>query len=305
MDSFARMRIFVRVVEDGSFSAAGRNLGVAPSSISRQIGELEDDLGVRLFHRTTRKLSLTEGGRSYHLSAAKIIADVEEARLAVADAGAAPSGILRLTVPASAAIDHIVPAITKFQGRFPAVQFVLSVTDRMADMVDEGLDLAIRVGRQQDSSLVARKVGAAPRLVCASPAYLKRAGTPATPADLEAHDCLTFRTQPGSNLWSFAGRRGRSDVRASGPLVADDAAALAAAAAAGMGIVLLPEWLVGRELAARRLRVILADYRPLPDTTPIYAVYPHQRHLPTKVRAFSDFLAERFGRPDYSWGRMK
>ena len=130
---------------------------------------------------------------------------------------------------------------------------------------------------------------------------LTRMLSPATPADLSAHDCLTFRTQPGSNLWRFSGPGGKSDVRASGTLVADDGPALAAAATAGMGIALLPEWLIGRELAERHLRVILPDYRPLPDPTPLYAVYPHQRHLPRKVRAFVDFLLARFGDSGYSW----
>ena len=301
MDDVSRLRVFVRVVEAGSFSAAGRQLGLVPSSVSRRVAELEDELGARLFHRTTRKLSLTEAGRTYHERAAKILLDVEEARLAVTGADGAPSGILRLTAAASVGRLHLVPALAAFHELHPAVKVMLVMTDRMVDLVDEGLDLAVRVGRQRDSSLVARRIGTSLRLVCASPAYLARAGVPETPADLARHDCLTFRAHPGSNLWRFQGPDGPVEARVTGPLFANDGEALAAAAVAGMGLVLLPEWLVGPDIREGRLRVVLPDFRAVPDDSPLYAIYPHQRHLPLKVRAFIDFLVDRFG-PGYDWG---
>lgn len=301
MESFAAMRIFTRVVETGSFSAAGRQLGLAPSSVSRQIADLEDDLGVRLFHRTTRKLSLTEAGRIYCERAGKILVDLDEARLAVAQRDGAPSGILRLTVAASVGRLHLVPALAAFQDACPAVKVVLVMTDRMVDLVEEGFDLAVRVGRQRDSSLVARKIGTSRRVVCAGPAYLARAGVPQRPEDLARHNCLTFRTQPGSNAWRFQGPERRHEVRVSGSFFADSGEALAAAAAAGLGLVSVPEWLVGSDLRACRLQEVLPDYRVVPDASPLYAVYPHQRHLPPKVRAFIDFLAARFA-PPYDWG---
>ena len=294
MDSIAAMRVFARVVEAGSFSAAGRQIGAAPSSVSRRIGELEDALGAQLFQRTTRKLSLTEAGRLYCERATKILIEVDEAKLAVAQMGAAPSGILRLTVPTSLGRLHLVPALAALQARTPGVRVVLSVTDRLVDLVEEGVDVAVRVGHQRDSSLIARKIGAARRLVCASPAYLRRAGVPATPADLAGHSCLTFRAHPGSNLWRFRGPGGTSDVRVSGTLFANDGETLASAARAGMGLIFVPNWLVGVDLRRGRLREVLPDYRAMPEASPLYAVYPQQRHLPPKVRALVDFLVARF-----------
>ena len=294
MDSVAGMRIFARVVEAGSFSAAGRQLGVAPSSVSRQINDLEYDLGARLFQRTTRKLSLTEAGRLYDQRVRRILLDIDEAKLAVSQIGGAPSGILRLALPASLARLHIVPALAAFRERFSAVQVVLSVTDRMVDLVEGGFDVAIRLGRQRDSSLIARQIGQGRRLVCASPSYLARAGAPEVPEDLAGHDCLTFRTHPGTNAWRFRGADGEREVRVSGGLFADDGQALAAAAIAGLGLVLVPIWLVGPALREGALCQVLSRFAPLPAASPLYAVYAHGRHLPPKVRAFVDFLADRF-----------
>ncbi len=300
MDSIAGMRVFARVVDAGNFSAAGRQLGVAPSSVSRRIGELEDVLGARLFHRTTRKLSLTEAGSVYDERVRRILADVAEARLAVARLGDAPTGVLRLSVPASIARRHVAPALADFHRRFPAVEVVLAVSDRLVDLIDEGFDLAVRVGRLSESGLIARKIGSARRVVCASPAYLERAGEPETPAELADHSCLVFRTHPGNNVWEFRGADGATQVRVSGRLFVNDGEALSAAAVAGLGVVLLPEWLVGAELRRNRLREVLPGYRPVPDTTPLYAVYPHRRHLPPKVRVLVDFLVERFA-AHYAW----
>ncbi len=262
--------------------------------MSRQISGLEYELGARLFHRTTRKLSLTEAGRLFHERAAQILVEVEEAKLAISQIGGAPSGILRLTVPASVGRLHIAPALAAFQERFPAVQIVLSMTDRLVDLVDEGFDLAIRVGRQRDSSLIARRIGWGRRVVCGSPSYLEKAGMPKVPADLADHNCLTFRSHPGSNLWSFRGPKGTSKVRVSGGLFADNGEALCAAAVAGLGLILVPNWLVGIEIRRGRLRQVLGKFQVVPEASPLYAVYPHQRHLPPKVRAFVDFLVERF-----------
>lgn len=296
MDSLTAMRVFARVVETGSFSAAGRQLGQAPSSVSRLIGDLEYDLGARLFHRTTRRLSLTEAGHVYHARALGILRDLEDARLAVSELTDAPSGILRMTLPASLAARHLVPAIAGFRARYPAVTAAVSVTDRLVDLVEDGFDLAVRIGRLTDSSLVARKIGTADRLLAASPAYLKQNGAPQTPDDLHGHSCLVVRDQPGANAWAFDGASGRQVVRVSGAFVANDGPSLVAAAAAGLGIVAVPRWLIGAELKRRQLKPVLTEYTPDPADTPLHAVYPHQRHLPPKVRVFIDFLANRFGR---------
>ena len=187
MDSVAGMRVLVRVVDTGGFSAAARQIGVAPSSISRQINELESELGVRLFHRTTRKLSLTEAGQIYYERAGRIITDVDEARLAVSELGS-PTGILRVTIPTGIGRGLIVSVIPAFLERYPGVRIVLSMTDYMVDLVAGGFDVGIRVGQLSDSSLKARKIGESRRVVCASPDYLKQSGTPRRPAELEDHE---------------------------------------------------------------------------------------------------------------------
>ncbi len=297
MDTIAAIRVFVRVVEAGSFSGAGRQLGLAPSSVSRQIAELEEQLSATLFHRTTRKLSLTEAGHTYCERAARVLHEVDEAQLAVARLDGSPTGILRVTMPSGVGRFLLAETVPAFCDRYPAVKMVLSMTDHLIDLVETGFDLAIRVGPQQDSSLIARKIGESPRMVCGSPAYLDRAGEPTTPAELANHDCLTWREHPGSNLWRFEGADGHSEVRVSGSLFAANGDALAAAAVGGLGLVLLPDWNVGIELREGRLRPTLSDYRAVPATSTIYAVYPRDRHLPPKVRAFVDFLAERFSGP--------
>jgi DNA-binding transcriptional LysR family regulator len=304
MDTIAAIRVFVRVVEAGSFSEAGRQLGLAPSSVSRQIADLEEQLAATLFHRTTRKLSLTEAGHTYFERAMRVIHEVDEAQLAVARLDGSPTGILRVTMPSGVGRFLLADAVPAFCDRYPAVQIVLSMTDRLVDLVDLGLDLAIRLGRQRDSSLVARKIAESPRVVCGSPTYLERHGEPTTPAELADHDCLTWREHPGSNLWRFEGEEGRSEVQASGSLFAANADALAAAAIGGLGLVLLPDWIVGIELREGRLRPVLTSYRTVPAISPIYAVYPRNPHLPPKVRAFIDFLVKRFsGRGPVSLAR--
>ncbi len=299
MDSIGGMRILVRVVDSGSFSAAARQLGVAPSSVSRQINELEDDLGARLFARTTRKLSLTEAGHLFYGRASSIINEVDEAKLALSQLGS-PSGILRVTVPSGIGRELVVSAVPAFLQKYPAIKIVLSMTDQMVDIVDAAIDVAIRVGRQQDSSFKARKIGESQRVVCASPAYLKKAGMPKIPADLERHNCITWRDQPGYNIWTFRGPDGLSKVRASGSFFAQNADALVAATVAGLGLSLLPDWNMGSELRQKQLRAVLADYETVPVASAVYAVHAHQRHVPPKIRVFIDFLIETFAKARYS-----
>ncbi len=300
MDTLAAMQVFVRVVETGGLSAAGRAMGLAPSSISRRISELEDMLGVRLLHRTTRKLSLTEAGETYFERSRDIVQAIEEANLAVTEKRAGPSGILRITVPASVARLHVAPAVAAFQAQYSAVRVVMSVTDRMVGVVNEGLDVAIRIGQLEDSSLMARKVGEGRRVVCAGPSYLERMGQPLRPDQIPDHACLTFRSHPGTNLWRFRNGEATIEVRATGPFFSDDGETLVAAACAGVGLILVPEWLVGVEIGRGRLVEVLAEYSPEPDVTPLHAVYPPGPYTAPKVRAFVDFLAGRFSR-DYAW----
>ena len=299
MDRLGAITLFTKVVETGSFSEAGRQSNLAPSSVSRRIVELEGWVGAALFHRTTRRLNLTEVGRSFHERTKDILLDLEEARVVAAQLEDHPSGLIRLSVPTSME-SHLTAAMGDFQARWPSVIFSLDFTDRLVDLVGEGFDLAVRVGRLEDSTLRARKIGEARRTLCASPRYLSLAGTPAHPEDLSDHNCLTFRTHPGYNVWRFSGGGGTIDVRASGGFSANNGSALISAARSGMGIILGPEWLVGRLLASGELVEVLPAFPPDPERTPLYAVHPYQRFVPPKVRTFIDFLANRFGR-DYDW----
>ncbi len=299
MDRLGALTLFAKAVETGSFSEAGRQSGLAPSSVSRRIVELEGWVGAALFHRTTRKLNLTEVGRSFYERTRGILLDLEEAKVMAAQLEDHPSGLIHLTIPASME-RHLTVAIGEFQARWPGVRFALTFTDRVVDLVGEGFDLAVRLGRLEDSTLRARKIGEARRYLCASPRYLDRAGAPGRPEDLAGHNCLTFRTHPGYNVWRFKAGGRTVDVRASGSFSANSGYALINAARDGMGLVLVPEWLVGPSLAIGELVEVLPKHQPVPDRTPIYAVHPYQRFVPPKVKTFVDFLAKRFGK-GYDW----
>ena len=291
------MQLFVRVVEDGSFSTTARFLGITPSSVSRQVSQLEGKLGARLFHRTTRKQSLTEAGEIYWQHAHRLVADLEAARLAVSQLTDTPSGSLRVTIEADFAHAYVAPILPDFLGRYPAVQVHLSMSAGMMDLVDSGIDLAIRIGHLDDSSLIARKIAMSRSLVCASPAYLEQHGTPTHPSELEAHSCLSFRIQPGKNNWGFKLPQGSLDVPISGRVNANSLVFLRNAALAALGIIMIPTWMIYDELKHGHLVPLLEDFPLVPASTPIHAVFAHSRHLAPKVRAFVDFLAEQMERP--------
>lgn len=299
MDRLAALSLFTKVVEAGSFSEAGRRMGLAPSSVSRRMVELEAWVGATLFHRTTRQLRLSDVGQRFHERVPGILLDLEEARVVAAQLEDHPAGLLRLSVPDSME-RHMTIAMCVFQARWPGVCFSFDFTDRVVDLVAEGFDLALRIGRLQDSTLKARKITEARRILCASPRYLEKAGWPERPEDLADHNCLTFRTHPGYNVWRFATAKTTLDVRASGSFSANSGRALMAAACDGLGLILAPEWLVGGALAQKNLVEVLPDFAPVPDRTPLYMVHPYQRFVPPKVRTFVDFLVGRFGK-DYDW----
>jgi DNA-binding transcriptional LysR family regulator len=295
------MRLFAEAVDSGSFSAAGRRLGMAPSSVARGIGTLESDLGVRLLNRTTRKLGLTEAGRLYHERARRILAEVEEARLSVTQLETAPRGTLRLNVPVVFGRLHIAPALPDFLARHPALRIDLAMTDAFVDLVEEGVDLAIRIGELQDSSLVARRLAPHRRVLCASPAYLERHGIPCVPGDLPAHNCLIYKRHENRSVWRLRDGGGIHEIEVSGSLFANNADALHAAALGGLGLAMLPIWLVGPDIQRGALEIVLADHQVSPGAldTHVYAVFPHSRYLSAKVRAFIDFLRQRFGPRPY------
>jgi len=302
MDSFTGLQLFTRTVEAGSFSAAGRELGLVPSSVSRQIGALEDALGARLLHRTTRRLSLTEAGRLYYERAVRILADIEEANLAVTNLESAPRGTLRINAPIAFGTLHVAPAIPEFLARYPGVQVDLTLTDNFVDLVAEGADVAVRVGELTDSSLIARRLAPNRRIICASPAYLERYGRPSRPEDLRRHNCLIYTRSQRNVVWNLGAPDGRvTEARVSGSYQTNNTQAVHAAVIGGLGLALLSTWLVGRDLQAGKLVGVLTDYLVSPNAldTAIHAVYPHSRHLSPKVRAFVDFMVERFGPRPY------
>jgi len=291
------MNLLVEVVDGGSFSAAGRALGLAPSSVARGIAGLEEDLGIRLLNRTTRKLSLTEAGRLYLERARHILSDVEDARLSVSQLEADPRGTLRLNVPTAFGRIHIVPMLPAFLDQYPGLSIDLTLTDAFVDLVEDGIDLAVRVGEMKDSSLVARKLAPNNRVLCASPGYFDQRGRPTAPDDLKHHNCLIYKRGNDRAVWHFRDQTGDiHDVSAKGDFQTNNTEALHAIILDGQGVTILPTWLVGNDIAEGRLETIFDDYTASPTAldTGIYAVFPYNRHLSPKVRAFVDALVERF-----------
>jgi DNA-binding transcriptional LysR family regulator len=298
MDRLGNMEAFVEVANARSFSAAARRLQISKSLISRQIAALECELRARLFNRTTRSLTLTEAGQRYYDQAVKILAEIEEANLSVTQLQAAPRGRLRVNAPMSFGYLHLAPAMPDFLARFPDVEIDMTMNDRIVDVVEEGFDLAVRIGRLPDSSLVARKLAPIRTVICASPAYLEQHGTPQTPDDLKRHHCLCYTNVAPSEEWRFVGADGRSSsVEVKGRFRANNGDTLRTAALGGLGIAHLPSFIVGRDLQAATLVSLLADF--VPRDLALHAVYPHSRHLSPKTRSFIDFLAERFAGTPY------
>jgi DNA-binding transcriptional LysR family regulator len=293
MDRLAAMQAFVHVVEAGSFVRGAEKLGASTSSTSRLIADLETHLGARLLNRTTRKLSLTETGQAYYERCIQLLADIDEAETVASAAAAAPTGRLKLTCPYNLLAQPIAPALAEFSRQHPQVSFDVTVADRVIDLVDEGFDLAVRIGAPGSEQLVARRLGATQLVACASPAYLDRRGAPRTPAELAQHSALTYAYVSTPFLWTFSDGEGRlHEVRVAGPLHANSGELLLAAAVAGMGIVFEPDFVVAPHLARGVLTRVLEDFAgPRLD---VWAVYPSRRHLSAKVRAFVTFLGEVF-----------
>ncbi|HEX9448311.1 MAG TPA: LysR family transcriptional regulator [Dongiaceae bacterium] len=298
MDRLGTMEAFVAVVDARSFSAAALKLRSSKSLVSRQIAALESALGARLFHRTTRSLALTEEGRRYHEQVVRILADIADANQSLSNMQSTPRGLLRVNAPMSFGYLHLAPAVPDFLMQYPEIELDLTMNDRYVDLVEEGVDLALRLGRLADSSLIARKLAPARRVVCASPAYLRDHGVPETPDDLPQHQCLCYSNISASDEWRFVRQNGTPwPVEVKGRLHANNGDALREAALKGLGLVFLPTFIVGRDLQASTLVSVLTEH--VAQDTGLYAVYPHARHLSPKVRAFVDFLATRFGTQPY------
>ncbi|HZQ74141.1 MAG TPA: LysR family transcriptional regulator [Burkholderiales bacterium] len=287
------MKVFGQVVESGSFAKAAERLDLSTSATSRLVAELEAHLQTRLLNRTTRRVSLTESGRAFYERTVQLLADLEEAEHEATRAAVVPRGTIRLTTSVNFGVRHLAPAIAGFLARHPELRFDVSLSDRMVDLVEEGFDLAIRIGRPGADHLVARKLGETRVVPCASPAYLAAHGAPQAPEDLERHNCFTYEYVQPRNVWRFRDAAGTERaVRVNGSLHSNNGDLLAEAAARGAGIVFEPAFIVGPDVRSGRLVPLLQDFEPAP--VPIYAVYPSRKHLSAKVRLFVDFLLSAF-----------
>lgn len=292
------METFVRVVEAGSISGAAERMGIAKSAVSRRIAELEERLGAQLFRRTTRQLNLTDTASRFYERCVHILADVQEAEHAVSDEHGTLRGRLRVAVPLSFGLLHLGPAIDDFMSEHPEIEFDLDFNDRQVDMLGEEFDVALRIADLPDSSLIARRLAPINLVACASPAYLNRYGTPESPEDLVHHVCLAYSNMTSPNLWPYLGPDGKAgSVRVRSRLQANNGDFLSQAAVAGQGITRQPSFILYKDIEARLLVPILGEY--IWPSVNAYAVYPQTRHLSRRVRAFVDFLVDRFAGVPY------
>ncbi|WP_425915290.1 LysR family transcriptional regulator [Pseudomonas sp. GWSMS-1] len=294
LDRVTGMRIFVRTVSAGSFSAAGRQMGISPAMATKHVDALEDHLGVKLLHRTTRRLSLTEAGGDYLEACLRILPEIDEAEASVASQRIEARGLLRMSLPLSFGSRFIAPLLPAFNRRHPALNIELGLTDSRVDLVDGGWDLAVRIGRLADSPLRARKLGDCAMLVCAAPGYLDDHGVPRRVAELAQHNCLgyTLSSWAGGKEWAF-GHDGSVRVAIRGDLAANNGDVLLAAAVAGQGVIYQPDFIVAEALKHGQLIALPLDHPPY-ALGGVYAVYPQDRRPPAKVRMMIDYLAEAF-----------
>lgn len=298
MDLFTRMRAFARVAEDRSFTAAAEKLGITRGMAARYVSQLEQHLGARLLNRTTRRVTLTEAGAAYVERCIQLLADLEEAEAAASAHNAEARGTLRVTCALAFGVRYVAPVLGEYMSRHPQVIVDLSLNDRTVDLVEEGYDLAIRIGELASSSLSARRLASTRMVVCAAPAYWRRRGLPATPEDLGGHDALHYVYSATSDEWRFADATGAPrNVRIRHRLRANNGDALLRAAISGLGVVQLPSFMVHDVLERGGLVAALEDY--CAPELGIHAVYPARRLLAAKVRTFVDFLAARFA--DVPW----
>ncbi len=296
MDLFSNIKLFVQTIEVGNFSALGRQLHMAPSSISRQINALEKSLGVRLLQRTTRNISLTEAGQIYYERVSKILGDLDEAQLAITQLQAKPKGILRINVAIPLGERKIVPLIPKFLALYPELKVDLTLDDHAIDLVEERVDISIRIGRMSDSSIVARKLADNQFVICASPQYFETHGHPKVPDDLSHHNCIINKNFYNNNTWLLHKGNSSQTISVTGNFQANTGGALYNAMLSHLGIAVLPTWFVGEDIKQGSLQLALEDYEiNLPNMTDsaIYALYPAGQYLPPKVRVFIDFLIKK------------
>jgi DNA-binding transcriptional LysR family regulator len=297
MDRLSGMAVFAKVAETKSFSEAARRLGLSKSAVSKHVTRLEQSLKARLLNRTTRRLSLTEVGSAYYEHCSRMVAEAEAADLVVSRLHAMPRGVLKLTVPAAFGHLQVAPAIPELLARYPEMAVQIAMNDRDVDLAEEGFDVAIRLTEQPPPTVVARKLTTIRWVICAAPDYLARRGTPRTPQELRGHNCLFYSFLESSIEWRFRSPRGDAAVRVSGNFTANNSEAIREAALKGLGVALLPTFIVAADLREKRLEPVLANYEVTGAVAnDAYALYLPTRYLSPKVRAFIDFFVERFSR---------
>lgn len=300
MDKLQAMQLFVRVVDAGSYTAAADQMEISRALASKLVQSLEEQLGVRLLHRTTRKLSLTEAGESYYQRVSEILGSLHEAEALASELQVEPRGRLRVSAPMSFAIHHLGSAVAEFQQRHPRIELELNLNDRQVDLVEEGFDMAVRIARLADSSLVARRIARCRLLLVASPDYLARTGAPQQPQDLIARNFLSYTLAARRDEIVLVSGSERHTLNLSGNLRVNNGDVIASAAVAGLGICLSPSFLIWQRLQRGELVPVLPRWQ-IPDIG-VHAVYPAGRTLPAKTRSFIDFLVERFG-PEPYWDK--
>ncbi|TMJ31113.1 MAG: LysR family transcriptional regulator [Alphaproteobacteria bacterium] len=293
IDHASEMAAFVRVVEAKGFSAAAPALGLTPSAVSKLVTRLEARLGVRLLQRTTRALSLTVEGEAFYAAARRIVGEIAALEAEMSDQRGTPHGLLRVTTSLAFSTHFLAPVVGNFLERYPAIQLELMPTDRVLDMVEEGVDVAIRIGRLGDSSFMARKIGDDVRLVCAAPSYLAAHPAPRRPEDLARLNCIVSRDRAYLNRWHFRVDGEVREIEVGGRLAVSEGEAQMRLALQGLGIVRLTRLTVAGAIKRGELVALLQEYSA-EEPVPIHAVYPHRKHLASKVTAFVDFILEKF-----------
>lgn len=304
MDQLAAMRSFVKVVETGGFSEAARQLGLAVSSVMRQVNSLEAMLNTQLLNRSTRSITITLQGQKYYNKAVQILQDVEEANICIMEQGDIPHGILRVSLPVTFGRLHIAPLLSDFLAQYPEVKLDLQLSDGLANLVEADLDIVVRIGNldRSNPNLIVRKLATYERLVCGSPIYFRQYGKPTHPNDLTAHNCLLFADSTTQQIWRFQRETEVCEIKVSGSLVANHSEMLRQVCLDNSGLILMPTWLIGEDIKAGRLQAVLTDFQITPRTdldTGIYALYLPNRKHSQRVQVFINFLIQQIGNPPY------
>ena len=298
MDKITSMRVFSTVAKRGSFSETARRLSISKAMVSKHVQNLENELGVRLFNRTTRKLNLTEVGQAYYDKVDLILAEIDETEQTISQLNSQPKGLLKIMAQPSFGAFHLLRVISMYLKKYPEVKTEIILTNQVPDLVEDGIDLAFHVGELDDSMFVARKIASARRVVCASPEYLKLYRTPESPEDLGKHNCLVYSPRNLVKQWEFINNGQKLIVDINGDIQCNDGDALRTASIQGCGLAQLPTYMVGLDIQSGRLKAVLENYEP--ERLPVFAIYNHRKYLSAKIQTFIDFIYDMY-QPEAYW----